>query len=340
MMENIEYTYQVCIKCATYNHVDYIEDAMRGFVMQKTSFPYVAVVVDDASTDGEPEVIKRFLEREFDMASAVQDETEDYLRVVAKHKTNENCTFVAIFLKYNHYHKKSKKPYFQEWWDNSKYIALCEGDDYWTDPFKLQKQVNVLETDISLMAVCTNASIVDINGNVLQSRQDNVVKNSAEGRYDLRDFFHNTHHYPTATVVYRNTHSLEINKMIAMTANPFFGDWTLWISLHIFGDFYFLDQVTTAYRINPTSVTHSQVDTRRLGLAKANFEIIRNVRDILPPEYADLKSELSNTDWLWFTLANAYRHSHLYFHMLYASFRCFLRNPVFLFHKLHQRNAK
>lgn len=145
-MGNTENTYQVCIKCFTFNHVNYIEDAMHGFVMQQTNFPYVAVVVDDASTDGEPEVIKNFLEKGFDMASAVQDETEDYVRVVAKHKTNVNCTFVVVFLKYNHYSiKKARIPYFKEWYDNVKYIALCEGDDYWTDPLKLQKQVDYLE---------------------------------------------------------------------------------------------------------------------------------------------------------------------------------------------------
>lgn len=71
--------------------------------------------MDDASTDGEPEVIKRFLEKEFDMVSAVQDETEDYVRVEAKHKTNENCTFVVVFLKYNHWEKKEKWLYYWEW---------------------------------------------------------------------------------------------------------------------------------------------------------------------------------------------------------------------------------
>lgn len=142
-MHNIEF--KLCVSCMTFNQSRYIEYAMRGFCLQQTDFPYVAVVIDDASTDGEQEVIKHFLENEFDMASAVQDETEDYVRVVAKHKTNVNCTFVVILLKYNHYKKKDKTPYFKEWRDNAKYIALCEGDDYWTDPLKLQRQMDFLE---------------------------------------------------------------------------------------------------------------------------------------------------------------------------------------------------
>lgn len=168
-MGNTENTYQVFIKCFTFNHVNYIEDAMRGFVMQKTDFPYIAAIVDDASTDGEPEAIKRFLEKEFDMASAVQDETEDYVRMIAKHKTNVNCTFVVVFLKYNHYSiKKKKLPYFKEWYDNVKYIAMCEGDDYWADSLKLQKQVDYLEGHEECV-MCAHAANWEMNGKIERS---------------------------------------------------------------------------------------------------------------------------------------------------------------------------
>ena len=136
----------VFVECMTFNHANYIEDAMKGFVMQQTEFPYVVSVMDDASTDGEPEVIKRFLEKEFDMDSAITHETDDRIRVVARHKTNENCIFLVLYLKYNHYSiQKPKWKYFWNWRKNAKYIAMCEGDDYWTDPYKLQKQVDFLE---------------------------------------------------------------------------------------------------------------------------------------------------------------------------------------------------
>lgn len=203
----------VFIQSMTFNHANYIEDAMRGFVMQKTDFQYVAAVVDDASTDGEPEVIKRFLEKEFDMPSAVQDETGDYVRVVAKHKTNVNCTFVVVFLKYNHYSiEKERLPYFKEWYDNAKYIAMCEGDDYWTDPLKLQKQVDILEKDETLMACVTNCSVVDDKGKTIKEIRGGVVKDDIDGRYDLRDFFNNSHLYPTSSAVYRNSHREEVRE--------------------------------------------------------------------------------------------------------------------------------
>lgn len=206
-MDNQENRYQVCIRCFTFNHRNYIEDAMHGFVMQQTKFPYIAVVVDDASTDGEPEVIKRFLEKEFDMASAVQDETDDFVKVVAKHKTNVNCTFVVVFLKYNHYSiKKRKLPYFKEWHDNAKYIALCEGDDYWTDPLKLQKQVDFLEEHEEYSLCCHRYKIFEEDGNVW--KPDYVVdlfeQNPDGFTFTSTD---NLHHWitKTMTLMYRKS---------------------------------------------------------------------------------------------------------------------------------------
>lgn len=141
----------VCVRCFTYNHAPYIEDAMNGFCMQETTFPYVCVIVDDASTDGEPDVIKRYIQTHFDLGNKSivrNEETDDYLMTFAQHKTNNNCFFAVYFLKYNHYSiKKDKFPYFSEFRDNVMYNAFCEGDDYWINPLKLQKQVDFLESN-------------------------------------------------------------------------------------------------------------------------------------------------------------------------------------------------
>lgn len=137
----------VTIRCTTFNHRPYIQQCLDGFVMQKTNFPYYAIVVDDASTDNEQEVLWDFINNELDPTTFQKDETNDYVRAVAKHKINKNCTFVFIFLKYNHYSiKKDRKIYFKTWEDKTKYIAACEGDDYWTDSHKLQKQYDFLES--------------------------------------------------------------------------------------------------------------------------------------------------------------------------------------------------
>lgn len=142
----------VCVRCFTFNHAPYIKDALDGFCMQETNFPFVCTIVDDASTDGEQEVIRNYLEEHFDMennAIARKEETNDYFLAYARHKTNINCYFVVVYLKYNHNGtsemKNRKFQYISEWLHSVKYIALCEGDDYWINPHKLQIQIGYLE---------------------------------------------------------------------------------------------------------------------------------------------------------------------------------------------------
>jgi glycosyltransferase involved in cell wall biosynthesis len=152
--------YKVCIQCNAYNHSGLIEDAMNGFVMQKTDFPFVAAIVDDASTDGTPRVITNFFERNFNIEDKTVSSRKDmgYGTVLfARHRTNLNCYFAILLLNENHYsQRKRKDPYLKPWVDNSEYIALCEGDDYWTDSLKLQKQVDYMEVHPECcMAACS-----------------------------------------------------------------------------------------------------------------------------------------------------------------------------------------
>ena len=144
---SFDMAFKIAVKCFTYNQASFIKEAMDGFCMQETDFPFICIIVDDASTDGEPDVIRQYLSEHFDLEGDVtrNEETEDYLQTFARHKTNLNCFFVVLFLKYNHYKKKAKAPYFQQWTDNVPYSAFCEGDDYWTDSSKLQKQVDFLD---------------------------------------------------------------------------------------------------------------------------------------------------------------------------------------------------
>ena len=153
----------VRVSCMTYNQHAYITDALNGFVMQQTNFPFVCTIVDDASTDGEQEVIKKYVQDNFDLqdASVAYEKDTDYGHVIfAQHKTNKNCVFAVILLKETHYSQKnSKAPYLTEWLD-TKYIALCEGDDYWTDPLKLQRQVDFLEANVDYSLCFHKVSIV------------------------------------------------------------------------------------------------------------------------------------------------------------------------------------
>lgn len=155
--ESVNNKWLLCVRCYTYNHSRYIADALNGFVMQQTDFPFVCAIIDDASTDGEQIVLREYLNVNFDLQDkAVSYEKDnDYGHVTfARHKTNKNCFFAVTYLNENHYSQRIPKiQYLAEWMD-AKYIALCEGDDYWTDPKKLQKQVDFLESHPDFSLCC------------------------------------------------------------------------------------------------------------------------------------------------------------------------------------------
>ena len=124
--------YRVLVRCFTYNQSKYIEDALNGFAMQKTNFPFVCLVMDDCSTDGEQEVIKAWMERESDMSNAEWSEIEKSNITIVPHKSNKQCTFAFYFLKQNMYKVKAQKlEMANPWREHCEYEALCEGDDYW-----------------------------------------------------------------------------------------------------------------------------------------------------------------------------------------------------------------
>ena len=155
--------FKVCCRCFTFNQAKYITDAMNGFTMQQTSFPFICTIVDDASTDGEQEVIKKYVEENFDFSegsAAYHKETEYAFITYAQHKTNKNCYFAVLCLKENHYSKrKDNMGYLSEWRDMCESEALCEGDDYWVDGNKLQKQVTFMDCNTAY-SMCFHRAIV------------------------------------------------------------------------------------------------------------------------------------------------------------------------------------
>ncbi len=157
---NFSLEFTVLIRCMTFNHSKYIENALNSFVIQETSFPFVCLVVDDYSTDGEQDVIKAFLNRECEMEKAEYYDNDNTEIIVVPHQKNVNCTFAVYFLKENHYSKRKRKfAYVDPWHEKCKYEALCEGDDYWIDPLKLQKQVEFMESHPDCTMTCSRAKL-------------------------------------------------------------------------------------------------------------------------------------------------------------------------------------
>lgn len=336
-------TFKVFVRCNTYNQSLFIKDTLKGFVIQQTDFPFVCMVMDDCSTDGEQQVIIDWMTQECDMTNSKEFDIPNAKVIIVQHKTNNNCTFAFYLLKSNTWkERKVRLAMYNPWRNCCEYEAICEGDDYWTDPLKLQKQVDIVESNDSLMGCVTNCSVVDVAGNVLEEKRKlEVVKGNVTGRYSLRDFFNQSHQYPTLSVLYRNSHRQEVAKKCEIMRNPYMGDWTLWISLMCFGDMYYLDEVTCAYRMNPTSLTHdlSKYDQRRLGQAKDNFRLIPLVASVLPNEYKDIKKRLTKeTAWMWFALANAHKHLHQYIKMVGCLAICGLKDPKMLLLKILHRN--
>ena len=246
-----EYKYMVATRCFTFNHAPYIEDAMNGFAMQETSFPVFTLIVDDASTDGEPEVIRKYLAEHFQSPYRVE-ETEYANIICAKHKTNANCDFVVFLLKYNHYSiKKPKLPYLSEWNDKAKYHALCEGDDYWIDPYKLQKQVDFLENNSEYILVHSDFAAFN--------NSKNIFIHHAARKYkiyngDVFEHLFEKCFIRTPTVLHRN-----IPKEIPIQCEPedmFKGDLYLFYWLSKKGKFYFMDEEMAVYRVLENSASH------------------------------------------------------------------------------------
>lgn len=238
-------SFKVCIRCFTFNHAQYIEDAMNGFVKQETDFPFVATIVDDASTDTTSQVISGFFNRYFDRddsSVAFREEAEYGTVLFARHKANQNCFFAVILLRENHYsQKKNKISYLTRWLENSDYIALCEGDDYWIDPQKLNKQVSYLEQHKDCeMVACS--SFWSING-VLEERnyasKEPRVLSVEEVIRGGGSFI------PTCSIVYKQRYLYDIPNWRRI-ANV--GDYPLQIQGALEGNVFYFPEAMCVYR--------------------------------------------------------------------------------------------
>lgn len=267
---NDDYKYMVLVSCMTYNHAPYIEDAMNGFCMQETSFPFVCTIIDDASTDGEQEVIKNYLQTHFDLEDkeiARIEETEDCYLYFARHKTNKNCYFAVILLKYNHYSiKKSKKPYRLEWVDGVKYVAVCEGDDYWIAADKLQRQVEVLENHPDYGMCYCNFQVYDV-------AKDLYIQNPNAKYEGINDLILKNY-IATLTTMYRRELSRKyVDEINPKSKNWKMGDYPRWLWMELESKIYYIDEVVATYRRLPESMSHSTNYKKRIAFIESSRDI-------------------------------------------------------------------
>lgn len=159
----------VSICCITYNHAPFIRRCLEGFLIQKTHFPVEILIHDDASTDGTDEIIREFVHRYPDLIHPLFESENQYSI------GNQN---VIDFYNYSR--------------ARGKYIAYCEGDDYWTDPNKLQKQVDFMELHPDYSVSFHRCHYYDDQeGTFCDDFCDSLLCGQAEGiEISLNDYFH------------------------------------------------------------------------------------------------------------------------------------------------------
>lgn len=136
----------VAIWCLVYNHEPYLRDCFEGFVMQKTNFRFVAIVHDDVSTDRSADIIREYAEKYPDIIKPIYETENQWSKHDGSLDRIMNNAIAAT---------------------GAKYIAWCEGDDYWTDSYKLQKQVDFLDSHPNVGLCYTDFNIYDEKSNSL-----------------------------------------------------------------------------------------------------------------------------------------------------------------------------
>lgn len=229
----------VSIKCLVYNHAPYLRQCLDGIVNQKTNFRFEAIVHDDASTD--------------ESASIIREYANKYPHIIKPIYEKEN-----LYSKHDGTLKKSIDVFL-----TGKYIAMCEGDDYWIDSFKLQKQVEYLDNHSDCGLVYT-AYKKDCGGVLTEAI-----------RYDFGDnclynyLAHKGGIIATASTLFRAS----IYRDITLDPKLPMGDVPLWIQLMHISKAHFINDVTSVYRVLTESASHSLDYRKKLLFGRSAIRV-------------------------------------------------------------------
>ena len=246
----------VCVRCLTYNQVRYIEETLAGFCIQIVDYPILICIVDDASSDGESELLKKWAQTNllFEKENAYSKYMSYGEVLFGQHKGNKNIFFAITLLFENHKQAgKSKLPYCEIWDKKAKYTAKCEGDDYWIDPYKLSKQVTYMEEHLNC-AMCYTKARICYHGKVYGTW------GGAEHSFS---YILNHGIIPTLTRLERRSYK----EMYIDEVKPFSRGWlmsdlsdVLYYSLK--NSIGFINDYTAVYRILDESASHSKDITK------------------------------------------------------------------------------
>ena len=238
----------VTIRCNTYNHELYIRQCLDGFVMQKTNFRFIAIVHDDASTDKTPNIIQEY--------------ANNYPEIIQ-----------PIFQKENQYSKGFKEAgeMLIKLSLQTKYVAYCEGDDYWTDPLKLQKQFDFMESHPDYSA-CFHQALVHIEGG---KNEDLLCGDIRNIDYTGTELYQNSHRPPMASLFCKSEVLKSTIYKRSQQAGLAFGDIPLFLSCANEGKVRGMSDVMSVYRKHQQGMTNTfnSGSKRLLRFAESNLKL-------------------------------------------------------------------
>ncbi|WP_333913753.1 glycosyltransferase [Vibrio coralliirubri] len=237
---------KLSIVCTTFNHEEYIEQAILGFLSQITSYRFEVIIHDDASDDNTVNIIERY-----------KKSHPNLIRVLKQDENQYSKGYFRPFLYSSDYAV-------------GEYIAFCEGDDFWLDPYKIDKQVSHLDKYPNFILSHSNACSLS---------QSNVITHNINGKYNYDknfDLFNSilSHSYiiRTASVVVRTEllKSAFKNNMLFQTDIKL-GDLIIWLDLSDKGGFFYHDEEMVCYRVLLESASHSSNVIKKLSFQSDIF---------------------------------------------------------------------
>lgn len=261
----------VSICCLVYNHEKYLRRCLDGFIMQKTNFKYEVLIHDDASTDASAKIIKEYEKKYPDIIKPIYQVENQYSKGV------------QITTKYQYPRVKGK------------YIAFCEGDDYWTDPNKLQTQYSLMEKNENISICVHNVVKMSEDGTILASKFPAI--SYAEGVINKRCFLEDElvkskWVFQTSSFFIRKKYIDEL-----LTEKPKFielstvGDLPLQLFMITRGDIYYIDKDMSNYRMDSVSSVTARnarnIEKRKLYL-NGQIESMKEYNKYTGGEYEEL----------------------------------------------------
>ncbi len=209
----------VSISCITFNHEAYIARALDSFLMQKTNFKYEILVYDDASTDRTQEIIREYEKK--------------YPDIIKPYYQTENQYSQG---KYN------VEGFFNYPRAKGKYIAMCDGDDYWTDERKLQMQVDYMEGHPEC-AMCLHAARIETQERAIQSLEIRPYKKNR--LITAEEVIDKPSNYPTASLLFRTEYTKDLQEYYYVSP---VGDIPIQIHMAARGTVYYMDRKMSVYQ--------------------------------------------------------------------------------------------